>query len=170
MDIDKLDRFRYVLSLTNVGEDEIISASRKRELVSVRQMLMYFCSTELDMSLKQIGRLLNRDHSTVIHGKRLFKKYIAFKDGEIGTEAKRYNVIIKRYYEKYGEPKKFYYICANDLEDRLASDLLKLMSKRDLNTHRTFENNIRKSELDKFINIVKELKKNYYKHLKSIKC
>lgn len=48
--------------------EEIMSASRKPELVLARQITMYLCRRHLGLSYPELGRLLGgKDHSTVIH-------------------------------------------------------------------------------------------------------
>lgn len=52
----------------NVSLDNLRSKSRKRELVSARQVAMYFSKKYTNHSLKSIGHYFGgRDHSTVIH-------------------------------------------------------------------------------------------------------
>lgn len=47
--------------------EEINVLSRKREYVITRQVIQYFLKMKTDMSLKKIGMVFNRDHSTAIH-------------------------------------------------------------------------------------------------------
>lgn len=49
---------------------EIRSRSRRRDLVDTRQAAALAARRETAASLPQIGRILNRDHSTVLHGLR----------------------------------------------------------------------------------------------------
>lgn len=47
---------------------DLVSKSRKREIVDARQLAMYLCHKYTDLSYSQIGRLFGkRDHSTVLH-------------------------------------------------------------------------------------------------------
>jgi chromosomal replication initiation ATPase DnaA len=58
-----------------VSVDDIISETRKKEVVDARHI--YFASVKLKyrVSLKSIGETVgNRDHTTVIHGIRKFKE------------------------------------------------------------------------------------------------
>ena len=52
----------YALSL-----EELRSPSRRRHIVRPRQIAMYLCRNYTEASLKEIGRLFKRDHSTVMH-------------------------------------------------------------------------------------------------------
>ena len=51
-----------------VSSDDIISARRDKEIVIPRQVVMYLCRNELNMKQEAIGRLLDKDHSTIIYG------------------------------------------------------------------------------------------------------
>jgi len=52
----------------NTDENSILSNTRKREIVQVRQVAMYFAKQLTKMSLKSIGaRLGKKDHATVLH-------------------------------------------------------------------------------------------------------
>lgn len=53
---------------TNVSFEEIVSLSRRREIVDVRKMIMVVFCVYLDYTYKRTGDLIgHRDHSTVIH-------------------------------------------------------------------------------------------------------
>ncbi len=53
-----------------VGVDELKSRSRKKNVSFPRQVIMYLSRKYTDNSLADIGRVLNRDHSTVVHSIR----------------------------------------------------------------------------------------------------
>ena len=58
-----------------VSMEDLISERRHQYLVRPRQEAMYRLCTETDWSLPRIGRLLgNRDHTTILHGKKKFKE------------------------------------------------------------------------------------------------
>ena len=65
----KQDLFAYAKRLVSFIESElkirIVSKSRKREFVTIRFVVMEYLHLN-NMSLKQIGKVFNRDHSTVI--------------------------------------------------------------------------------------------------------
>lgn len=46
----------------------LLSKSRDRGLVRVRNICFYVIKNKLNLSLKEIGKIFNRDHTTVIHG------------------------------------------------------------------------------------------------------
>ncbi len=51
----------------NVPYDRMMSKCRDRELVIARQLAAYFIKKYTALSLKSIGSIFNRDHSTIIH-------------------------------------------------------------------------------------------------------
>jgi chromosomal replication initiator protein len=65
----------------NLSIQELVSASRNRELVQPRQVAMYLIRQETDASLPEIGGLLGgRDHTTVIHGIERVKERLEAED------------------------------------------------------------------------------------------
>lgn len=50
----------------DVTQLELISTNRKRKLVRARFICMYVMKKKLQLSLKKIGWLFNRDHTTVM--------------------------------------------------------------------------------------------------------
>ena len=58
-----------VCDFYNISKKEILSKSRKKELVFPRQIIMYLFREELNLSLPSIGiKLGNKDHTTVSYG------------------------------------------------------------------------------------------------------
>ena len=62
----------YILQVVSeyyhIDENSVLSNTRKREIVQVRQVAMYFAKHLTKMSLKSIGlRLGKKDHATVLH-------------------------------------------------------------------------------------------------------
>lgn len=51
---------------------EIVSQSRARKLVMARQFVMYWAWRRSGLSMPQIGRRLNRDHTTILAGIRAY--------------------------------------------------------------------------------------------------
>ena len=50
-----------------VSRDALLSPSRKHEMVRCRIIASYISKNLLGLNWKQCGRILNRDHSTIIH-------------------------------------------------------------------------------------------------------
>lgn len=67
--VDKI--INHVISALNsdVTIDEIKGAKRHRRLTEIRLSVYWICYNVYDMQTTYTGNLLNRDHSTVIHGR-----------------------------------------------------------------------------------------------------
>lgn len=52
----------------NVTVDDLLSPSRRRQVMRPRQVAMYLLHDHLGLSHATIGLLLGRDHSTITHG------------------------------------------------------------------------------------------------------
>jgi hypothetical protein len=50
---------------------------RGGEFVKARQLFVYFVKDNTKLSLMSIGRLINKDHTTVIHSVRTVENYLA---------------------------------------------------------------------------------------------
>ena len=62
---------KVVCDYFKIPVDAIFSASRKRNIVQVRQTSMYFAKKYTELSLAQIGAQCgNKDHATVLHACR----------------------------------------------------------------------------------------------------
>lgn len=57
-----------VESVTGHTVEEMKTASRKQPLVFSRYMMMRMLRSRTSMSLNQVGKMLGRDHSTVLYG------------------------------------------------------------------------------------------------------
>lgn len=55
----------------------ILGPRRDASFVLARQVVMHLAVTQLCKSLPAIGRCLNRDHTTVLHGSRVIARRIA---------------------------------------------------------------------------------------------
>lgn len=66
----------------NIPEAKITSKSRVRELVYIRHMLVYVCVANRIGGWASIGRLLNRDHASIINGAKQAADLIEVKDPE----------------------------------------------------------------------------------------
>jgi len=59
-----------------VTQQEVWSARRFRELIKPRQMFSYIAKEETKLSYSEIGRLVGRDHSTVLVSHRKIENEI----------------------------------------------------------------------------------------------
>ena len=58
---------KKVCNCFEVSESEIKGRSRERDIVIPRQTVMYFLNVHCGLSSKALGRMFNRDHSTVLY-------------------------------------------------------------------------------------------------------
>jgi ribose 1,5-bisphosphokinase PhnN len=58
----------YLVQKNNVDPEDIISKKRSSEFTNPRHVFMYLCRNMTDTTLKGIAALLERDHTTVMHG------------------------------------------------------------------------------------------------------
>ena len=63
-------------SLYGVSLEQLIGERRHARLSLARHVAMYLFKIDLRMSLPQIGKVLNRDHTSVLHGYRRIKDAI----------------------------------------------------------------------------------------------
>ena len=64
-----------------IDQDELLSNSRKKNIVYARQLCWYIMRTKYDLTFKKIGDIFNgKDHSTVMHGFQAFEQ--EYKDSE----------------------------------------------------------------------------------------
>lgn len=61
------DVMRAVCQVYNITPDDIYSKNRTQHILYARHTFNYICRRTLTMSLESIGRIINRDHSTIIH-------------------------------------------------------------------------------------------------------
>lgn len=72
---------RDVLRYLKLSHDNVISKSRKNELVMARQLLIYALHRYTYLTHKELGkRVGRRDHTTVIHSLTTVKEYLSVKD------------------------------------------------------------------------------------------
>ncbi len=70
----------FIASQYKVTINDLQSKSRKRVIAFPRQVCMYLARKHTELPLADIGRALNRDHSTVVHAVRTITNKIA-RDG-----------------------------------------------------------------------------------------
>lgn len=61
------DILRTVTNYYGVSIEDIKGKCRKRRIVKPRQVIMFLLRTKARMVLSDIGEVMNRDHTTVIH-------------------------------------------------------------------------------------------------------
>ena len=72
--VDKI--FSAVYRKYNVGKEELLGTKRNREIANARHLTIYLIRTITEMSLPNIGKIFNRDHSTVLASCSFIEKKI----------------------------------------------------------------------------------------------
>jgi len=72
------DVMRAVCQIYNITPDDIYSKNRTQHILYARHTFNYICRRTLRMSLESIGRIINRDHSTIIHSVRQTQDLIEY--------------------------------------------------------------------------------------------
>lgn len=84
---------KTVCSVFELSPENLRSRSRKRNIVVARNTAFYLARKYTELTLKDIGRLFNRRHSTVIKGITNIEKEI-YRDTPIGRQLNR---IVERF-------------------------------------------------------------------------
>lgn len=85
-----------VARVSGVTPEQITGPSRQRSRVRARQMAMLICHEYCQASLPEIGRVFNRDHSTVKHGVDRTKERITPADrNDMKNIARRCGLLIE---------------------------------------------------------------------------
>lgn len=74
-----LEILQKVCDASGIMPHDILSKTRKREVVIARQLFCYLTMTYYNYTLVQVGRFLSRDHSTVIHSVNAYTDYLQMK-------------------------------------------------------------------------------------------
>jgi len=72
------DVVRSICQVYKITPDDIYAKNRNQHIVYARHTFNYICRKRLRMSLMYIGRIINRDHTTVIHSIRQTQDLIEY--------------------------------------------------------------------------------------------
>lgn len=64
---------KAVSEVTNISEEDIISKSRLKEHVTARHLYCYFALKKTNKTLSVVGKFINRNHASIIHGSNKVK-------------------------------------------------------------------------------------------------
>lgn len=85
-----------VCNVCGVTWPMILSNKRYHNITIARQMFCWFGYQYLGISLAAIGKIINRDHTTVIHSKDLIADMIETKNNEYITIHDQINALINQ--------------------------------------------------------------------------
>jgi hypothetical protein len=69
-----------VSQVTGVGQSEIMSNSRNRQVCAAKQLYAHFLRNKFNLLFKQISNIMKNDHTTVIHSVKVVENMIWIKD------------------------------------------------------------------------------------------
>ena len=72
MTVDKI----FALIYNNVKREDLVSAKRTKEIANARHLSIYLIRSVTEMSLPNIGKIFNRDHSTMMSSLDIINKKI----------------------------------------------------------------------------------------------
>lgn len=110
-------------------EIDLSSKSRRRENVYARSLYFKICKKVTNCSLASIGRTVNRDHATVLHGIKVFDNVVSvYEKGLMDL----YSELIKKYdkseIRQFTDPVDYWKEQLHDLENKY-HDLLEEYNK-----------------------------------------
>jgi chromosomal replication initiation ATPase DnaA len=62
-----------IKKVTKITHQQIGRKDRHRDVTEARKMYCYFIKQKMNLSLKEIGNSIGRDHTTIIHNIEVFK-------------------------------------------------------------------------------------------------
>lgn len=65
--INPLEILEVISNQSNQSVEDIMSRTRRQEIVDARQLFCHVIKEKYDMPLAKIGKIIGRDHATVIH-------------------------------------------------------------------------------------------------------
>ena len=78
LDAEWTEAMRVVCIVHDVTPDEILEKVRRQGIMDARHLFCYLCKKHLRMTYLSIGRILHRDHSTIIHSVQTFEDLIRY--------------------------------------------------------------------------------------------
>jgi chromosomal replication initiator protein len=78
---------QIVAKLHSTTQSEIIGKNRDKNVSTARQIIMYLWHKNFGLSLPIIGKMLKRDHTTILHGTQKIQKEIQ-NDPQIASKIK----------------------------------------------------------------------------------
>ncbi len=70
--------FRITESITGASRKDIVGKKRNKELIVPRHIIGYMLHKELDITLIESGKIINRDHSTIHHYTKYYDDNMVF--------------------------------------------------------------------------------------------
>jgi len=68
--------FKAIEKITGINKEELTSKARHRPIVEGRYLFAYIIKKKTNLTLNQIGKLLNKDHCSIIFYNKQMDNYI----------------------------------------------------------------------------------------------
>ena len=102
-DADWSDAMRVACQMYDVTPDQVVSQNRKQYVVYARHLFCYLCRKELKLTFAGIGRIIHRDHSSVMHGVGVYHDLVEYDKLTRATWGKSIS-LLGDYSHKRNEP------------------------------------------------------------------
>ncbi|MEA3450277.1 MAG: helix-turn-helix domain-containing protein [Bacteroidota bacterium] len=126
---------QFTAEYFNVAEKAIKRKTRKKEIVEARHIAMWFMKKHTKLTLENIGKKFNKDHSSVSHASKkidnMMSVYVQFHSKILNfekTALKKFN-IAKRFNFSFVGPKIQYDILEDSCSEQLPEAELVLLSR-----------------------------------------
>ena len=103
-DVDVANFLSSIAANYSLKVADILSPSRKQQLVEVRQVVWYILYHQEKKNYTRIGRMFKRDHATILYGVKKVESLRAIGDFQISNHYKTISTIYKNI-RRYGETK-----------------------------------------------------------------
>ena len=85
--------FKAIEKVTGISKDELTSKARHRPIVEGRYLFAYIIKKKTNLTLNQIGKLLNKDHCSIIFYNKQMDNYIKSDKHLINMYNKTFNLL-----------------------------------------------------------------------------
>lgn len=84
--MNRTEVFEFVFERFNVTKEQMLREDRRERISKPRQITMFLLRELVDLSLPQVGRIMHRDHTTVLFGYNKIYKEIKNGDLDLGIK------------------------------------------------------------------------------------
>jgi chromosomal replication initiation ATPase DnaA len=78
IDAEWAEAMRVVAIIYDVTPDAIVDKVRTQNIMDARHLFCYLCRKHLKMTYLSVGKILNRDHSTIINSVQVYESLIEY--------------------------------------------------------------------------------------------
>jgi len=89
------DIINVVTTASKLNRSVLMARSRRRDIVKARQIAMYLMGEYTNFTLKNIARLFDRDHATVLHAKKVVESALSGFDPILKAQVEQTEKMLK---------------------------------------------------------------------------